>query len=83
MARQAKTKTITVKTDEKNPEPLEILAKSIIQVSAAADKLLKSGLNKRAIIVLLQESIGSSNITRHQIGAVLDHLPLLKTLYTK
>lgn len=53
-------KTITVKTDEKNPEPLEVLAQSIIDVANAFDKINNGRLSQHAIIVLIKDSTGLS-----------------------
>jgi len=75
--------TIKIKKDEDNPEPLELLAKSIIQVSDGFEKISRSGLTDRALIVLLQDIIGSTKINKQQIGLVLDNLPRLKAWYIK
>ncbi len=74
---------IKIKKDEENPEPMELLAKSIIQVSDGFEKILDSGLNQKAIVVLLQHGIGTGNITQQQIILVLDNLPRLKSWYIK
>ena len=59
------------------------IAEAVKTVSEAAQKMENSGLNRRAILVLLQESIGSRRVTRDQISLVLDHLPRLKAIYLK
>lgn len=59
------------------------IAESIKKVSDAAESMERSGLSRRAIVVLLQESIGSRRVTRDQILLVLDHLPRLKKIYLK
>jgi hypothetical protein len=59
----------------KNPESL---AKAIITISDAMEALLKSGLNRRAIAVLLSDS---TNIPITKIFAVLDGLAALKKDY--
>ena len=74
---------IKIKKDEENPEPIELLAKSIIQVSDGFEKILSGSLNKKAIVVLLQHGIGTGNITQQQIMLVLDNLPRLKAWYIK
>lgn len=53
-------KTITVKTDEKNPEPLEVLAQSIIDVANAFDKINNGRVTQHAIILLIKDSTGLS-----------------------
>jgi len=70
-------------TDEVNPEPLELLAKSIIQISDGFQKLLDSPLNQRALILLLHDAIGQGRINKVQIKLVLDSLPRLKEWYVK
>ena len=74
---------IKIKKDEENPESVELLAKSIVQVADASEKLLNAGLNQRGLIVLLQDIIGASYITKAQIGLVLNSLPKLKAWYVK
>lgn len=74
---------IKITKSEENPETVELLAKSVVQVAEASKKLLNSGLTKRAIIVLLQDGIGTSKINKTQIELVLDNLPRLKAWYVK
>ena len=74
---------IKIKKSEENPETAELLAQSIVQVAKASEKLLNSGLTKRAIIVLLQDGIGVSKISKGQIDLVLSNLPRLKAWYVK
>jgi hypothetical protein len=74
---------IKIIKDENNPEPVELLAKSIIEVAEGFEKLKKSKLTQRAIIVLLQDGIGPSKINKQQIALVLDNLPRLKAWYIK
>jgi hypothetical protein len=74
---------IKIKKDEEKPESVELLAQSIVQVAEGFQKVLNSPLTKRALIVLLQDGIGTSKITKSQIGLVLDGLPRLKGWYLK
>lgn len=74
---------IKIRKDQQNPESVELLAKSIVQVAEASEKLLNAGLTRRAIIVLLQDGIGSTKITKNQIRLVLENLPRLKAWYVK
>lgn len=83
MAKAATTKQITVKVNEENPEPLDILAKSIIDVSEGFERINKSKLTRKAIVILLQNAIGSSRISQTNINDVLDYAPKLKSIYTK
>lgn len=81
--KKASSKTITVKVNEENPEPLDILAKAIIDVSEGFERINNSKLTRKAIVLLLQNSIGAGRITQQQIHDVLDYVPKLKNLYTK
>lgn len=75
--------SIHIKKDETQPESTELLAKSIVQVAEASQKLLNSGLSKRAIVVLLQDGIGQTKINKKQIELVLENLPRLKAWYVQ
>lgn len=74
---------IKIKKDEENPESVELLAKSIIQVSEGFKKFSNSQLNEKALILLLQDGIGVSKITKSQVKLVLDALPRLIGWYIK
>lgn len=76
-------KNIRVKKDEENPESVELLAQSIIQVAEGFQKVANSPLSQRALIVLLHDAIGVSKITKFQIRLVLEALPRLKAWYIR
>lgn len=78
-----KKSQIKIKKNEDEPESTELLAASIIKVSQSAEKLLNSGLTQRAIVVLLQDGIGVTQISKGQILLVLENLPRLKAWYVK
>lgn len=61
--------------DATNPQPDQIIAKSIIDLAAGMDKLLKGPLKRDAIVLLLQHKCG---LGRNDIKKVLDAIPLLK-----
>ncbi len=56
-------KTIKIKTDEENPQPLDLMAEEIISLSAAIKKFDESRLTERAIIILLQDMTGYNQKT--------------------
>ena len=56
----------------------ENLASTISKISDGFDALLKSGLNEKAVIILLQDA---TRVRRRDIKAVLDALPRLKEMY--
>lgn len=74
---------IKIKKNEDNPESVEVLAESIIKIADGFEKLLKGGLTERAYLVLLQDMIGQSNISKTQIKLVLKNLPRLKAWYVR
>ena len=67
-----------VKSDP--PETKEILAEAIVRIGEALLALQASGLNQRAIIVLLQ---AETRLPRSDIKLVLDSLARLKGRYCR
>jgi hypothetical protein len=57
-----------------------VLAQAIVDISKAATKLAASGINRRAIVILLSDSSG---VGRHDVKAVLDGLETLAANYTR
>ncbi len=76
-------KNIKIIKDPIDPESVELLAQSIVQVAEGFEAVGKSPLTQRALIVLLHDGIGASKITKGQIKLVLDNLPRLKGWYIK
>lgn len=72
--------TIKVKKSELKPESTEILASAIVSIGKAADKLLASGLNTRAIVVLLN---AETKVPQRDIKTILDGLKRLESWYCK
>ena len=70
-------------TKSNPPETIELMAASVVQIAEASEKILNSGLTKKALIILLQAQIGPGYINKSQIELVLDNLPKLKALYVK
>ena len=60
--------TIRVKKSDP-PESTEILADSIVRISEALTKLEASGVNHKAIVILIQ---AATKLSRRDIEAVLD-----------
>jgi hypothetical protein len=68
-----------VKSDP--PETKEVLADAIVKLSSAARDLQNSsGLNQKAIILLLQNATG---LRQGDIKKVLDALPELRRMYCR
>lgn len=76
-------KNIKIKKNEEKPESVELLAQSILQVAEGFNKVTNSSLTQRALVVLLHDAVGTSNITKGQIKLVLEALPRLKAWYIK
>ena len=77
-------KTITVKSNEENPEPLELIAQSIIQIAEAYKKVNDSRLRKRAILLLIKDAIPAKyKVGINEIELVLDAAQSLKAHYIK
>lgn len=74
---------VKIKKTEGAEESAELLAASIVQVSESFAALEKSGLSRRALVVLLRDGIGWNKINNEQINMVLDSLPQLKRWYIK
>lgn len=67
-----------VKSDP--PESTEILAEAIVRIGDAVAKLNASGLNRKAIVLLLADA---TKVSRTDIGKILDALPRLRGWYCK
>ena len=77
-------KTITVKTNEENPEPVELIAQSIIQIAEAAKRISESRLRKRAIVLLIKDAIPPKyKVGMTEIEQVLEAAESLKRHYIK
>lgn len=72
-----------IKQDKQNEIPVEVLAKSIVEVADAAKKLLSSKLSKRAICVLIKDSMSGPGVTMKDIQVVLDCAANLDKRYIK
>jgi hypothetical protein len=71
--------TIRVKKSDP-PESTEILADSIVRISEALDRLSASGLNRNAIVILIQ---ARTKLAKRDIEAVLDAQKRLAGWYCK
>lgn len=70
---------VVVKQDDEAPIERVVLAKAIVDMSAAVERLRRSGLNDRAIIVLVSDK---TKIAKGTIEDVLDGLASLSATYT-
>ena len=71
---------LKVEQDPDQPVPKPVLAKSIVDISAGFKKLLASGLNERAVVVLVHDACG---VGKPDIRAVLKSLTFLSSDFCK
>lgn len=71
---------IKIKKNEVEPESTEILAEAIVRIGEGFKKLESSGLNQRAIVVLIQDA---TKLSKGDIETVLDALPRLAGWYCR
>lgn len=65
--------------DVAQPVERDVLATSIVKIADAAKRLTASGLNRRAVVVLVSHSSG---LSARDVNAVLDSLETLTAQYT-
>jgi NurA-like 5'-3' nuclease len=70
----------TVRRDGKKPEPLELVAASIVKLADGIDQMKKSGLTERGIKVLLNDVTG---VPKCHIEAILNAGPWLRKALLK
>lgn len=70
---------VNVVQDEDNPIPKDVLADAICKLSDNTNKLLLSGLNEEAIVVLLVDSV---KLSKSKVRMVLRALGDLRSRYT-
>ena len=72
--------TIRVKKTEGKPESTEILAEAITRISDSMEKLLASGVNMNAIIILISHD---TKLGKATIKKVFDSMKRLKGWYCR
>lgn len=75
-----KKETVTVKKDEANPEPVEIIAKSILEIAEGMKKLNATRLNREALVTLIWDH---SHVSKKDIRVVLNNLEALESIFLK
>ena len=73
-------KKVNIKQDEENPVPAEILAEAIKRIGDATRKLDASGLNDKAIVLLLSHSSG---VSKTEVSNVLWALRNIEQTFLK
>lgn len=77
---KAKEQPVVVKRDEKEPEPIELIAACIIEISSAVRKLNASRVKSRTIYLLIKDMTG---IPLGTIESVLNAAQSLEKTYLK
>lgn len=72
------TKRPVIIQDWEKPIETSVLAQAIVDMSNAAKRLAQSGLNRKAVIVLLAHSTG---IAQGTVRKVLEHMEYLQVEY--
>lgn len=70
---------VNIVQEEESPVQKDVLANEIIRMAGAVNKLLLSGLNEKAIVVLLRDATG---LSKRNITLVLNALAQLREDYT-
>jgi hypothetical protein len=65
------------------PETRAVLATAITEIAEAFSKLSRGGLNRKALVVLLQDATKAKGVKRADIEAILDALPQLERQYCR
>ncbi len=79
VVRDGKATRVAVEQDPEEPVETKVLAKAIVRMSDDLNALLKSGLNRRAIVTLVS---ASAKEPQYRVEAVLGALVDLKRDYT-
>lgn len=77
---KAKEQPVTIKKDEQNPEPMELIAASIIEIAAAVRKLQNGKLKPRVVHLLIKDM---TSIPLGTIEKVLNAAQSLEKTYLK
>lgn len=74
---------LKIEKDPKNEIPTKVLEQAIVDLAAGFKRMNSSRLSKRAIVLLIQDSCGTSYVTKKQVEAVLDSAADLDRRYLK
>jgi hypothetical protein len=76
-------KKVSIVKDKTDEIPVEIMERAIVNISEGMQRLTGSRLTKRAIVLLVQDSVGSAAVTKKQVEWVLDAAASLGKTYLK
>lgn len=71
---------VMIAQDADKPVETSVLAQAIVDISAAAKRLAQSGLNRKAVVILLAHQCGLGQGT---VKTVLDGIEELQATYLK
>lgn len=71
-------RAVKVVQDEQKPVETSVLAQAVVDIAAAAKRLSLSGLNRKAIVLLISHDSGCSQAA---VKAVLDSMANLQATY--
>jgi len=71
---------VKVKTDQENPEPIELIAKSIIDIADGMRRINSTRLTRKALVVLLN---AHSKVSKSEIEVILNCMTELENIYLK
>lgn len=67
-----KNKQIQAVKDPENEIPMKMMEQAVVDIAAGFNRLKTSRLSKRAIVLMVQDSAGSTQVTKKQVEQVLD-----------
>ena len=83
MGNNLKQPKVTIVKDGDNVKEIKIMEDAIVEVATAARKLLNSKLSKRAVFVLIKDSMVGTGVPLRDIELVLDCAAKLDKRYLK
>ncbi len=81
--KETKMKALKVVKDPENVIPVEVFEQAIVDLAKGFKKLNSSRLSKRAVVLLVQDSVGAPFVNRSQVEAILDAAADLDRKYLK
>jgi hypothetical protein len=77
---EAKTKVRTVVKEGEEPQPIEVLESSIVEIAKAMKKLGSSRLKQETLVTLLHDH---TKVSKREVRDILNSLEALEVLFLK
>ena len=74
MAKKKKVVPVEIVKDEKNPIPIKVFEKAIVEIAEGYKKILASGVKRETIAVLIKDKTGISKADVHRVLDSIDSL---------